>query len=59
RANVAAASDSDDLDPARMQYEWGVGITGGALTILGPLQLTLMTGSRNGFLVYASFGYDF
>jgi NTE family protein len=59
QANLAAASDREYIDIAGTQYEWGAGITGGALTLLGPVQLTLMTGSRHGFLVYASFGYDF
>lgn len=59
QANLAAASDKDYIDVGRMQYEWGVGITGGAITLLGPLQLTVMTGSRNDFLIYVSFGYDF
>jgi NTE family protein len=59
QGNVASASDSEDISFTRTQYEWGTGITGGALTLLGPVQLTLMTGSKHGFLVYASFGYDF
>lgn len=59
QGNVASASDSEGIDFARTQYEWGAGVTGGALTLLGPVQLTLMTGSKNSFLVYASFGYDF
>ncbi len=59
QGNVASASDSESIDFAHTQYEWGAGVTGGALTLLGPVQLTIMIGSKNGFLVYASFGYDF
>ena len=59
QGKVASASDSETIDFARTQYEWGAGVTGGALTLLGPVQLTIMTGSKNRFLVYAGFGYDF
>jgi hypothetical protein len=59
QGGVASASDSETIDFVRTQYEWGAGVTGGALTLLGPVQLTIMTGSKNSFLVYASFGYDF
>lgn len=43
----------------KSRFESGIGITLGALTPLGPLELTLMGGSRHAFLSHFNLGFKF
>jgi NTE family protein len=59
RANAGNRFDSLRLDFSRGRFLYGVGATIGAATPVGPLEFTIMGGSRHRFLTHLSLGYKF
>jgi NTE family protein len=59
QSSVGRAGNESTLRFSGEQYSSGVGLTASYLSLLGPLEFTLMTGSMRHLLSYISIGVDF
>lgn len=59
RVNAGNRFDSQRLDFSSERFLYGVGLTVGAATPVGPVEFTIMSGSRHGLLTFLNMGYQF
>jgi len=59
RGNIGNTSNRWQNLFIRDRYVTGIGITAGAVTPIGPIELTAMGGSENPFMLYFNLGYKF
>ncbi len=59
RANAGNVFQAFKIDFSADRFESGVGLTLGADTRFGPMELTVMRGSRHDYLTHLSIGYKF
>jgi NTE family protein len=59
QSSVGRANNESTLRIAGEHYSTGAGVTASYLSLLGPLEFTLMTGSMHHILSYVSIGVDF
>ena len=59
QTTVGRADDATEIRIVGERYSTGIGLTASYLSLLGPLEFTLMTGSVHHLLAYVSIGADF
>jgi NTE family protein len=59
QTTVGRADDDKEFRLAGQRYAAGIGLTTSYLSLLGPLEFTVMTGSVHHLLAYVSIGVDF
>jgi NTE family protein len=59
QTTVGRADNDRNIRVAGQRYSAGIGLTASYLSLLGPLEFTLMTGSVHHLLAYVSIGTDF
>ncbi len=57
--SVGRADDAGEIRITDQRYSAGFGLTASVLTLLGPVEFTLMTGSKHHLLAYVNIGADF
>jgi len=59
RGNIGNTSNRWQNLFIRSRYVTGIGVTGGAVTPIGPIELTVMGGSEHRLMLYFNLGYKF
>ena len=59
RANAGNTFDEWNINLDADRFETGIGLTYGALTFIGPMEFTVMTGTRHGLLTHLNIGFKF
>jgi outer membrane translocation and assembly module TamA len=59
QVNAGNAFPESGLSFDRREYLWGAGISAGYLSLIGPLEATIMVGERRVVTGHVSVGFDF